>query len=197
MTEQNYTHVTLVVDRSGSMTSVKSDAQGAINKFLEEQRLQPGVMTFSMVQFDNVVDILHQFTPIENVKDYELIPRGWTALFDATGIAIQKTGEILSELPEEKRPGNVLVAVVTDGAENSSKEYTFEQLKKMIQDQQEIYGWHFAFLGADTSSWQGQNLGFGHVAKYDSNDTAAAYAVLSTSTSNLRAAGQFSMPDKV
>lgn len=62
--DNNYTHITLVVDRSGSMASTKNDAQGGINQLFKDQATKEGKCTVSLVEFDNVYDVVHDFKPI-------------------------------------------------------------------------------------------------------------------------------------
>ena len=82
-----------------------------------------------------------------------LVPRGSTALLDAVGRAINETGERLAKMNEEDRPGLVVFVVMTDGEENSSQEFSKDQIKQMITHQQDTYGWHFTFLGANQDAF--------------------------------------------
>ncbi len=93
--------------------------------------------------------------------EYALQPRGMTALLDAAGTEIVRTGQDLAALPEEERPARVLLVVVTDGQENSSREYTLEQVRSMLAMQRQEYGWRVRFLGAADAAWQGEILGVG------------------------------------
>ncbi len=159
MTNADYTHLTLVVDRSGSMESVQDEAQGGINALIAEQFSLPGKLTVTLSQFDDAFDTVRRMggEPFE----YELQPRGMTALFDAVGMEVVRTGQDLAGLPEEERPARVLLVVVTDGHENSSHEYTVERVRSMLTVQREQYGWEVRFLGADDAAWQGEALGVG------------------------------------
>lgn len=74
-------------------------------------------------------------------------------LFDVAYRAINETGARLSKLPEAVRPGLVIFVVMTDGEENSSKEFTKAQIKSMIQKQTDQYNWQFTFLGADQNAF--------------------------------------------
>ncbi|MFT4235377.1 MAG: hypothetical protein QM607_10320 [Microbacterium sp.] len=58
-------------------------------------------------------------------------------------------GAALSALPEERRPGTVLVTIVTDGHENASHAYTANDVKRIIQTQRDAYDWDVSFLGAN------------------------------------------------
>lgn len=148
----DYTDVTLLVDRSGSMVSCWSDAVGGVVAFIEEQQKTPGKMAFTLNVFDGVMDTVLDATDIHGVKATELTipgPRGGTALLDAMGSLMIKTGERFSAMAEEDRPGRVIFAVITDGEENQSREFTNQQIKDMITEQTEKYSWQIAFLSSD------------------------------------------------
>lgn len=113
-----------------------------------------------------------------------------TALLDAVGRGITDTGLDLAALSEDERPGTVVFAVVTDGGENSSKEWTQQALQEKIAEQRDAYGWMFVFIGADEHAWQGANLGMAS-ASFDSSQQDAylrTYSGLSQSISSSRAA---------
>jgi Mg-chelatase subunit ChlD len=172
------TDIVLVVDRSGSMASVKEDAEGGINAFLAKQAKQPGEALVTLLQFDTEYEFLYQGVPIEQAPKYELNPRGMTALLDAVGRAINETGERLAKMAEEDRPSLVVIVVMTDGQENSSKEFTKSQLKKMIKRQQNEFNWHFTFLGANQDAFAeagGMGIQAAGVANYTTGKVAAAW----------------------
>ena len=148
MTDPNYTAMLLVIDRSGSMATIRDDMVGGTEQMLREQAAQPGMLTVDVVTFDNVVEWQHSFASASDVR-IELVPRGSTALFDALGGAIGHFGQKLAELPEHARPGVVTVVVVTDGEENASVEWTAESVTKSVEHQRDAYGWDFVFLGAN------------------------------------------------
>ena len=79
----------------------------------------------------------------------DLQPRGSTALHDAMVRLIGEAGAELAALPEDQRPGTVLVAVLTDGHENSSREATGAMVKELVERQQSQWGWQFTYLGAN------------------------------------------------
>ena len=81
------------------------------------------------------------------------MPRGSTALLDAVGRAINETGDRLAKTPEQDRPGLVVFVIVTDGQENSSKEFSKARIKEMIDEQQKKYNWQFTFLGANQDAF--------------------------------------------
>lgn len=147
-----YTHITVVLDRSGSMQAIRTDAIGGFNQFLKDQQALPGEATLSLVQFNGEIFLQHEFTPLAEVKpldEHTFIPQGNTALLDALGLAIYRTGQRLAALAEADRPEKVLVVVLTDGMENASRHYTPEKVAQMIRHQEKAYGWDFLFLAAN------------------------------------------------
>lgn len=147
------TDITLIVDRSGSMSQIKADAEGGINEFIKSQSEKPGDAVLSLVQFDTRYEFVHQAKPISDVPPYKLKPRGATALLDAVGRAINEAGIRLAATPEPDRPGLVVFVIMTDGFENSSVEFNKEKIREMIEHQQSKYNWQFVFLGADQDAF--------------------------------------------
>ncbi|WP_157155708.1 vWA domain-containing protein [Diaminobutyricimonas sp. LJ205] len=148
MTDPNYTALLLVVDRSGSMHSIRDEMVEALTTLVTEQAAAPGLLTVDLVQFDNQIDHVFSLADPTSVR-IELEPRGGTALFDALGIAITEFGRTLAGMPEHARPSTVQVVVVTDGEENSSQEYSLDLVRTLVVEQSEKYGWDFVFLGAN------------------------------------------------
>ena len=183
------TDITLVVDRSGSMEEVREDAEGGVNAFIAEQSKEPGEALLTLVQFDTEYEFLHKGVPIAQVTKYQLTPRGMTALLDAVGRAINETGERLAKMDEAARPGLVVFVVMTDGLENSSKEFTKDRLKEMIERQQKEYHWHFTFLGANQDAFaEAGDMGIhaAGVANYDTAKGAGAYGATAAKVSRMR-----------
>ncbi len=186
---KDYTDITLVVDRSGSMASTKDDAQGGINTLIKEQASKTGKCTLSLVQFDSTYEVVYSGVDIKSVKEYTLIPRGTTALLDAVGEAIRTTGQRLAAMPETERPGLVIFAIVTDGQENSSREYTKTKIKEMVTHQQDVYNWKFTFLGANQDAFaEGASLGFAAdgISAYSTSKSFDAYANVSHKFARMR-----------
>ncbi len=178
---KNLTDITLVVDRSGSMASIQDDAQGGINTFIKDQKTATGDAVLTLVQFDTEYEFVHKAVAIADVGTYTLNPRGGTALLDAVGRATAEATERLEKVAEAYRPGLVVFVIVTDGHENSSKEFKVEQIKKLIEGQREK-GWEFIFLGADEKAFdQGLAMGinFRNVAIYNVQNTGSAYRATS------------------
>jgi len=183
------TDITMVVDRSGSMSSIRTDAEGGINTFIRSQKTATGEAFLTLVQFDNEYEFVHSGVPIHSVRGYQLIPRGSTALLDAVGRAINETGARLAAMEESQRPGLVLFVIVTDGEENSSKEFTLEQIRTMIEHQQSVYSWQFTFLAANQDAFAaGQSMGIGQsgIAGFVADRIGSAYTALAQKTSRMR-----------
>lgn len=154
MTNPNATHITLIADRTGSMERIRTDAEGAINAFLAEQRKLPDECTLLLVDFDDAEPFRTVYDgPIQQSMDYTLKARGNTPLRDAVGKGIGVTGERLAALEEDQRPGKVLFVIQTDGMENASREYTQEQVNAMIKEQTDKWGWTFVFMATGPDAW--------------------------------------------
>jgi hypothetical protein len=150
---QDLTDITVVMDRSGSMEACRTDAEGGLNQFVEDQKRQGGEALFTLVQFDHEYEFVHKGVPVRDVPRLTLVPRGSTALLDALGRAIVETGERLTAMPEADRPGLVVFVILTDGGENASREYTRAKVKEMVEHQQNAYKWKFTYLGANQDAF--------------------------------------------
>lgn len=196
MTKKDYTHITLVVDRSGSMAGIQREAQGAINAYLAEQAELPGECSVTLVDFDTEHRVVYS-GPLADCGPYTLSPRGFTALNDAIGKSIIETGEYLAAKKEKDRPSKVLFVIVTDGGENASVEYQLRQVKEMIAKQEADYQWQFVFLSSDLNAQQ-QAQGYGVHNSVVMAAGASAYqgtmSMLGANTRAYRGAGGQSMP---
>lgn len=149
---QNLTELVVILDMSGSMRPLWSDTIGGFNALVEEQKKAEGDAILTTVFFDDRYIVFHDREDIQKVAlltDRDYRPRGMTAMLDAVGRTITSVGERLAQMPEEERPGKVMVTIVTDGYENASKEYTWDTVQAMIKEQREKYSWIFTFIGAD------------------------------------------------
>ncbi|GAB4251643.1 MAG: VWA domain-containing protein [Candidatus Methylacidiphilales bacterium] len=149
---QNLTDITFILDRSGSMESLRRAAINGFNEFLHIQQNAPGQALLSLIQFDDQYEVWARALPIAEVtpltkKTFQ--PRGCTALLDALGRTIDETGERLAALPEPQRLGKVIIAVMTDGLENASTRFNHREVAQRIAHQRDVYSWEFLFLGAN------------------------------------------------
>lgn len=162
MTNARYTAICLLIDQSGSMNLIKAATEEAVNSFVREQAEQAKdfgrrtirIMAFSGGRGSDFLSEVCPSTDAAEVKTFTLFPTGSTALLDAIGTTLQTFGKELADLPEDERPGRVTFAIMTDGAENSSMEFTFDRVKEMIQHQEDVYGWNVVYLGANQDAIQ-------------------------------------------
>lgn len=183
--------VTVILDRSGSMGSCRVEAEGGLNRFIEDQKRQPGRTIFTLVQFDDVYEFVHKGVPVEQVGHCPLVPRGYTALYDAVGRAIVETGERLKKLPEAERPGVVMFAILTDGMNNASKEFTCERVREMIEHQRSVYNWQFMFLGANHDPFAtagAMGIPAQATSGYSTTSSKAAFAGVGTNALRMKTA---------
>jgi uncharacterized protein YegL len=151
MNEQ-LTELAFVLDRSGSMGCVVQQTIAGFNRFLEEQQALPGEARLTLVLFDTEI-----LTPVDAVPVAAVAPLnettytlgGSTALLDALGTTIVTVGKRIAAMPEDQRPGKVIVAILTDGEENASRKYSASEINEMIRHQTDKYAWEFLFLGAN------------------------------------------------
>ncbi|MFC6010072.1 VWA domain-containing protein [Nocardia lasii] len=121
----------------------------------------PKRIEVTLAQFDTTYDVVYANVPLDQVPAPSVQPRGGTALYDALGTLVTSVGAELAARPEAERPGTVIVVVLTDGHENSSREWTHAAVKSLITQQQDVYNWTFVFLGANMDAVEvGSNLGF-------------------------------------
>jgi hypothetical protein len=171
MTNPDLTLIAVLLDRSGSMQSIKTDTEGGFDAFVEAQRALPGRAVVTLARFDNEYERVYTAKPIAEVPPLQLLPRGMTALLDGIGRFSTEVGAELAALPEAERPGKVIVVVMTDGHENASREWTKAAVRALVEQQESRYSWEYLFLGANIDAITvGGDLGF----KADRSITYAA-----------------------
>ena len=140
------TCVLIIGDRSGSMALLLPEAVGGFNNFLHDQQKLNTKVELTFVLFDDQYEVICRNTLCQNVADMTVETwkaRGMTALLDAIGKGIAD----FTPDPKDK----VVVVIITDGQENSSKEYKKDDVKKLIEEK-EKFGWKFIFLASDLST---------------------------------------------
>jgi len=150
---QSKTHISILLDRSGSMEAIRDDVVGGYNAFLREQQQLPGEVTWSLTQFDleDPREVIHWFRPLAEVPQLDhatFVPRAGTPFYDALGWNIRTLKGALNRMPNELRPGKVVVAVFSDGHENSSRRFSPRRIARMVEERQGE-GWQFTFQGCD------------------------------------------------
>lgn len=163
---------------------------------IEKQKKDEGEALISTVLFDGQTDVLHDRVPLDKISpitEKEYYVRGSTALLDAVGGAIHHIGNVHKYAREEDVPEKTLFIITTDGMENSSRQYSYDKVKKMIEKQKEKYHWEFIFLGANIDA-VGVADRFGvdrqHAVRYecDSAGTALNFQVMNKMVSCARSA---------
>ena len=118
--------IVLIVDRSGSMSRIKEEAEGALNTFLDEQLSVEGDVFVTYVQFDDRYETkFEKAGPANAGGTVSIEPRGLTALLDALG----KT--VVNYVPQTEK---TIYVVMTDGLENASQEWTVETVNQLITE---------------------------------------------------------------
>jgi len=152
MTNKDLTEMVFILDRSGSMSPVIDESIEGFNSMVEKQKLEPGRANVSLAIFDNEYNLIYDGENINNIdklNNSTFFARGLTALLDAVGKTINTVGQRLSSINEEYRPSKVIVAIMTDGLENSSREFSRDKIKEMVETQTDKFKWEFIFLGAN------------------------------------------------
>lgn len=185
------THLICIVDRSGSMDKIKDSAIEGFNTFLKEQQALPDTSYLTLVLFDDQYEV-----PIKNMNIQDVVPltnstfvpRGWTALYDAIGKAINTYKDATE---------NTLCIILTDGEENSSKEYTNGQINDLINERRDA-GWEFVFLAANQDAFQvADGMGIALAANFaaTSKGVKRAFATTSSVVKSYRTTGSVDLPD--
>lgn len=152
-----FTKIAVILDRSGSMASIRDAMISGVNEFIEGLKKQEGECEVFAMQFDSSdpYEVLFDkpLAEVPKLTAETYVPRGGTPLIDAMGYTIDNLGKQIADKPENERPEHVIVLIVTDGEENASQKYGDVRHKKriadMIQHQQDVYKWVFTFMGAN------------------------------------------------
>lgn len=142
--------IVLIVDRSGSMASIKLEAEAAINQFLKDQKEIEGDVFVTFVQFDNKYEQVFEKVNLPDAPRVEITPRGLTALLDAIGRTV------VGYVPQTEK---TIYVIMTDGLENASHEWTNSAVKELIEKEKQ-HGSEFIYLGANQDAVTvGANMG--------------------------------------
>jgi len=194
--KDGYIHISVILDRTGSMETIRDDTIGGFNAFLNAQKAELGLASLTLVQFDSQdpYEIVYHFKPLAEVPELTretFVPRATTPLLDAIGRGINDLEKSLADITEDERPSRVVMVVITDGQENASREFRKDQIEKMIKEKQEKATWQFVFLSADLNAI-GDALASGVRAAStlahdkDGHGVGAAWASLSRRVSDYR-----------
>lgn len=159
------TELVLILDRSGSMSSCARSTVDCFNDFIEKQKQEnSGAVYVSVVLFNQGREVLYNRVGLYEVRPLtveEFRASGGTALYDALASGIHHIGKAYKYARPDEAPGKTIFVVITDGAENSSRLYTLEETRKMVEREIREYGWEFLFFGANLQAKEvAQALGF-------------------------------------
>ena len=132
----HYTEIAFILDRSGSMNSCQQAAIAGFNQFLDDQQKTEGLAKLTLVLFDDEYLVSVSSIPVHEIvplTDDTYQPRGCTALLDAIGQTIDDFGRRFAAVSEKDRPGQVIVAILTDGLENASQRFTWKEIAGKIK----------------------------------------------------------------
>jgi hypothetical protein len=173
--------VNVILDKSGSMSTKVQDVIGGFNLYLDELGKEQAVdYGFSLTLFDTVVEMKYKGVPLASVAkldDSSYRPSGNTALFDAVGNTVQTVST--------EGFDKIITVIMTDGEENSSREWTLHAIRELIKSKEAAGNWTFVFLGANLDAFaQGTNLGVSvaNSVRYDPANYRGVYASLAKST---------------
>ena len=148
----NLTEIVFIMDRSGSMAGLEGDTIGGFNAMVEKQKKEDGEALLSTVLFSGGSYVLYDRVDVRKVEpmtEQQYQVGGCTALLDAIGGAVHHIANVHKYAREEDRPGKTIFVITTDGMENASRAYTYDEVQRMVKHEQEKYGWEFLFLGAN------------------------------------------------
>jgi hypothetical protein len=174
--------VNFIQDRSGSMQNVWDETLNGFKSFLNELRdkgKRDGTeYLFSLTTFDTLVETPIVAQSIETVDSVILSkhgPRGWTALYDAVGATIQNVDA------DRRGAEKIIIVVVTDGHENSSREWNKDNLHTAIDARLRAGDWTFTYLGTQPETWDDAGalgLQAGAVSRYRGMSSEKAYGAV-------------------
>ena len=176
------TYVTFVLDETGSMSSCKEETIAGFNLYIKELQKELKDVKFSFMKFDSQemnwvykdVDIAF----VKKLKKDTYIPRSFTPLWDAFGLAIQ-----YNEEKEFKKKDKIIITILTDGQENASEEFDAKSVGKLVKKHKD---WAINFLGANMDAFGdvGQQIYMtqGSTMTFNQDDMVGAFSGVGAST---------------
>ena len=190
----NLTELVFILDCSGSMAGLEGDTIGGFNAMVEKQKKEPGQALLSAILFSDGSAVLYDRADIQKVEpmtERQYRVGGCTALLDAIGGAVHHIANVHKYAREEDRPGKTVFVITTDGMENASCAYSYDEVRRMVKHEQEKYGWEFLFLGANMdaiSAARSFGIREDRAVRYrcDSAGTELNYRVVSETVARVR-----------
>jgi len=180
----------VIIDESGSMTGTKDKVIKGFNEFLETHQSLPGEALLTLIKFNTKYEIIYNGINIKDIPHFnnnDYTPNGMTALLDAVGRSIDEVGKRYDTLKKKDKPGKIIFLIMTDGEENSSKEYKLQQIKENIEKRKNKNKWEFIFMGANQDAWAaGGGMGISQNVNYTVDDTVRAFSGAAYYSANSR-----------
>lgn len=192
--KKGLTELVFIIDGSGSMLDLTADTIGGFNAMIGKQKDGEGEALVSTVIFNNEFKVVHDrmdLKEIEKMTEKDYVAYGSTALIDAIGRSVKHISTIHRYIREEDLPEKTVFVITTDGMENASRQYSSDEVKRMIRAKEEA-GWEFLFLGANIDSVEtARSLGIreNRAANYRATRAGekAKYSVMSDVVLGMRA----------
>jgi uncharacterized protein YegL len=167
-----------VIDESGSMagqqTTIISGFNEQLSTMRQEEKDTDVRYLVTLTKFSDKAVVVFKDKPLSEVPDLTTrtyTPSGWTALYDAIGMTIDTA---------EQGETDVMVTIMTDGAENKSREWKKASIKTLIQIRENENKWGFVFFGANQDAWQeASQLNISNALNYTMANTGAAMKSMS------------------
>jgi len=195
---KDLTELVVVLDESGSMDVIVNDTIGGFNVFLNTHQKLLGQAKLTLVKFNTQTGIPYNGIDVKEVKPLNnrtYMPGGGTALLDAVGKSIDLVLKRINASKDEDIPAKIIFCILTDGEENSSKEYTLEQVKSSIENMRVNNGWEFIFIGANQDAWAaGGSMGVNQNVNFNYKTATKTFAGMSHFSANSRAAQELYEP---
>lgn len=166
------TLINFILDKSGSMSMRRDATISGFNEYLKtvkgESKKDKSETLFSLTMFDTAIVKPYVAVKLSEVKELDqgtYAPDGMTALYDAVCMTVKEVEEKIKKM---KGKTAVVTVILTDGEENSSREYTQKELSDKIKELQKA-NWSFVFLGANQDSWataQSWGIHAGNIANF-------------------------------
>lgn len=195
--KKGLTEMVFILDRSGSMHGLEEDTIGGFNSMIDKQKKEDGAAYVSTVFFCDESAVIHDredLVKVEPLTDRQYQTGGCTALLDAIGDAIHHIGTVHKYVRPEDRPDKTVFVIITDGMENASRRYSYDKVRRMIEQRKEKDGWEFLFLGANMDAVEVAGrfgIGEDRAVEYncDSKGVALNYEAVCAAVSGMRTCG--------
>ncbi len=180
------TLIVFILDKSGSMGSIQDATISGFNEYVGTLRKDKNTnYSMSLTLFDTEFEQRYSNTPLSKVADLSrenYRPDGSTALYDAACTTMADTAKSV------EKNQKVLCVIMTDGEENSSKEYTDKEMKAKIKELEKTGHWSFVFLGANQDSYLvGKKFGLSaqNVANFNATGASAGMVMRTMATNTV------------